>query len=186
MWGNVAIHQDPAEGKSKGQDASGEAIYLDNPAKNKTITLVYQRDPYETKPRPGPLPPARVENDEKTVLATGGAGVIKINQAIDQARVEGPGVLMQLATRTSASPTAPPDPNASPKITDAPSSRTTTGARPIEEPRATSLLMQNGVPRASAKPASQISQRSTAETEPALIPLTRQPTQSQRRVVDVR
>ncbi len=170
LWGNVAIHQDPAEGKTKGQDASGEAIYLDNPAENKTITLVYQRDPYETKPRPGPLPPARVENDEKTVLATGGAGVIKIDQAIDQARVEGPGVLMQLATRTSASPTAAPDPNVSPKTTDAPSSRTTIGARPIEEPHATSLLLQNGVPRASApdqlKPASRTSQRSTVPTEP--------------------
>ncbi len=169
LWGSVAIHQDPAEGKTKGQDASGEAINLENPAKNKAITRVYQRDPYETKPRPGPLPPARVENDEKTILATGGAGVIVMNQATDQAWVEGPGVLTQLATRTSASPTAPPDPNASPKTTDAPSSRTTTGARPVKEPRATSLLVQNGAPRASApeqlKSASQNSQRSSAETE---------------------
>ncbi len=35
MWGNVALHQDPAAGKTKGQEASGEAIYLDNRGKDK-------------------------------------------------------------------------------------------------------------------------------------------------------
>ena len=103
-------------------------------------------------------------------MATGGAGVIVMNQATDQAWVEGPGVLMQLATRTPASPAAPPDPNASAKTTDSPSSGTTTSTRPIQEPRATSLLVQNGAPRVSTpdqlKPASQISQRSTVATEP--------------------
>ena len=35
MRGNVALHQDPAAGKTKGQDASGEAVYLDNRGKDK-------------------------------------------------------------------------------------------------------------------------------------------------------
>jgi hypothetical protein len=119
LWGSVAIHQDPAEGKTKGQDAFGEAIYLDNPAKNKAITFVYQRNPRETRLLPGPLPPARVENDEKTITATGGDGVIVMNQATDQAWVEGPGVLTQLAIRTPNTPTASPASNTGPKTTDA-------------------------------------------------------------------
>ena len=170
LWGSVAIHQDPAEGKTKGQDASGEAINLDNPAKNKSITRVYQRDPYETKPRPGPLPPARVENDEKTILATGGAGVIVMNQATDQAWVEGPGVLKQLATRTSGSPTAPPASNEGPKTTDVSFSRTTAGARPVEEPLAMSSLLQTGVPQAGVpgqlKAGHPVRQSSSVQTEP--------------------
>ncbi len=170
LWGSVAVHQDPVEGKTKGQDASGEALYLDNPAKNKAVTFVYQRNPYETNPRPGPLPPARVEDDEKTILATGGAGVIKIDQAIDQARVEGPGVLMQLATRTAASPAAPPGSNEGTKTTDASFSRTTTGTRPTDEPLATSLLLQTDVPQASTpdqlRTGSPIVRPSVAQTEP--------------------
>ena len=31
MWGNVALHKDPAKGETKGEEASGEAIYLRQP-----------------------------------------------------------------------------------------------------------------------------------------------------------
>ena len=72
MWGNVALHQDPKKDKDKsagrsdkkGNDASGEALYLDNRGTNKAITYVYQRDPTEKTYLPGPLPPARVENND--------------------------------------------------------------------------------------------------------------------------
>ena len=73
MWGNVALHQDPKKDKDKDkmrdgpttrEDASGEAIYLDNRGTNKAITYVYQRDPTEKTYLPGPLPPARVRNRE--------------------------------------------------------------------------------------------------------------------------
>ena len=70
LWGSVAVHQDPAEGKTKGQDASGEALYLDNRGKGKAITFVFQRELNEKRPLPGPLPPAMVENDEKTIIAS--------------------------------------------------------------------------------------------------------------------
>jgi hypothetical protein len=170
LWGSVAIHQDPAEGKTKGQDAFGEAIYLDNPAKNKSLTYVYQRNPLEAKPSPGPLPPARVENDEKTITATGGAGVIVMNQGTDQAWVEGPGVLTQLATRTTASPAAPPAPTVGPKTTSTLPSRATTSRTLDDEPLATSLLVQTDVPQANArgqsKPASPIGEPSSSQMDP--------------------
>ena len=131
LWGSVAIHQDPAEGKTKGQDASGEASYLDNPAKNQAITWIFQREPNEKNPLPGPLPPARVENDEKTIIATGGDGVIKMNQGTDQAWVEGPGMLSQLSERAPSSPPAEPS-EADSKPTEALSSGTTHARAPGE------------------------------------------------------
>ena len=105
MWGNVALHQDPKKDKDKprdgsaerkGQDASGEALYLDNRGTNKAISYVYQRDPTEKIYLPGPLPPARVENDDMKISA---AGMIQMNQETDQAWVYGPGTLTQLAAR---------------------------------------------------------------------------------------
>jgi hypothetical protein len=104
MWGNVALHQDPKKDKDKkasateqkGQDASGEALYLDNQGKNKAISYVYQRDPTEKSYLPGPLPPAHVENDDIKIAA---AGTIKMNQGTDQAWVFGPGTLTQWAAR---------------------------------------------------------------------------------------
>jgi hypothetical protein len=149
LWGSVAIHQDPAEGKTKGQEASGEALYLYNPAKNKAITFVFQREPNEKTPRPGPLPPARVENDEKTITATGGDGVIVMNQATDQAWVEGPGTLTQRSTRAADPP--PADPPADPstpslKTANAPLTRHNTAAPASDEPLATSLLAQTNPP----------------------------------------
>ena len=82
MRGNVALHQDPAAGKTKGQEASGEAVYLDNRGKDKALTVVYQRDPGEKTRRPGPIPRARVENDENKITC---AGFITFNQETDQA-----------------------------------------------------------------------------------------------------
>ena len=57
---------------------------------------VYQRDPTEKTYLPGPLPPARVENDDIKIAA---AGMIQMNQGTDQAWVYGPGTLTQLAAR---------------------------------------------------------------------------------------
>ena len=80
MWGNVALHQDARKDKDKprdgsaekrGQDASGEALYLDNRGTNKAISYVYQRDPAEKMYLPGPLPPARVENDDMKIRRPG-------------------------------------------------------------------------------------------------------------------
>ena len=69
LWGSVAVHQDPAEGKTKGQDASGEALYLDNRGKDKAITFVFQRELEREKATPRPAPPAsgrkRRENDHR-------------------------------------------------------------------------------------------------------------------------
>ena len=106
MWGNVALHQDPkkdrdndkAQGASdkKGNDASGEALYLDNRGTNKAITYVYQRDPTAKSYVPGPIPPARVENNDMQITD---AGVIQMNQATDQAWAYGPGTLTQMAAR---------------------------------------------------------------------------------------
>jgi hypothetical protein len=104
MWGDVALHQDPKKDKNKaegaldkkGNDASGEALYLDNRGTNKVITYVYQHDPTERTFVLGPLPPARVENNDITIAD---AGIIQMNQATDQAWAYGPGTLTQLAAR---------------------------------------------------------------------------------------
>ncbi len=42
MFGSVSLHQDPAEGKIKGNDASGDALYLDNRGEGKALTYIYQ------------------------------------------------------------------------------------------------------------------------------------------------
>ena len=96
MWGSFSLHQDPEQGKTKGQDASGEALYLDNRGPNKVFTEIYQREPNEKTYLPGPLPPARVENDEMTITA---AGTLTMNQATDQAWAIGPGVLTQMPAK---------------------------------------------------------------------------------------
>ncbi len=103
MWGNVALHKDAAKKKKENgssekdeQDATGEAIYLDNLGPNKAVTFIYQRDPNEKYYLPGPLPPARVKNGERELAA---AGIIQVNQATDQAWVSGPGTFTQMAAR---------------------------------------------------------------------------------------
>jgi hypothetical protein len=104
MYGNVALHQDPAAGKTKGQEASGEAIYLDNRGKDKVHSRVYQRDPTEKTRRPGPLPPARVENEDNKIAV---AGFITMNQETDQVSADGRGMMTQLAARGSLTDKAP-------------------------------------------------------------------------------
>src|SRR5262249_30913621 len=101
MWGSVSLHQDPEQGKSKGQDASGEALYLDNRGKGKIITEIYQREPNEKTYLPGPLPPALVENEDLKITA---AGKLRMDQATDQAEVEGPGTLTQVSAKPLTAP----------------------------------------------------------------------------------
>ncbi len=139
FWGSVSLHQDPSEGKTKGQDASGEALYIDNRGEGKVISYVYQREPNEKTYLPGPLPPARVENDDKTIKA---AGVIMMNQATDQAWVEGAGTFTQLTERASDTLPAPTADN-QPAVATAPS-RSETGSQ--AGPRPTSLLSRNDSP----------------------------------------
>ena len=98
LLGNASLHQDPAEGQTKGQDASGEAMYIDNRGPGKAIVFVYQRDPTETTYLPGPLPPALVDKEGENVKITV-AGVLKMNQETDQVWAEGPGTLTQLVDR---------------------------------------------------------------------------------------
>ena len=137
LWGSVALHQDPPEGKAKGQEASGEALYLDNRGKDKAITFIYQREPGATYYLPGPVPPAKVENEQKIIT---GAGIIAMNQATDQAWVEGPGTLTQFSQRAAGSPTD--SLGAGRKTADAAGSPTA-AAVTSPEPRTTSLLAQN-------------------------------------------
>jgi hypothetical protein len=155
LWGSVSLHQEPAEGKTKGQDASGEAIYVDNRGEGKVISYVYQRDPNEKTYLAGPLPPARVENDDKTITA---AGVIKMNQATDQAWVAGPGTLTQQSERA---PDPPPATGAGiqPAVATAPKTiqpavattpRTGGSGSPVS-PRPTSMLSRNDRPVKTAE-----------------------------------
>jgi len=92
MFGSVSLHQDPAEGKVKGNDASGDALYLDNRGEGKALTYIYQRDPTEDPPRPGPLPLAWVSTEDRLIKGE----VIRVNQETDQAWVEGAGTSTQL------------------------------------------------------------------------------------------
>ncbi len=95
MFGSVSLHQDPAAGKIKGNDASGDALYLDNRGEGKALTYIYQRDPTEDPPRPGPLPLAWVSTEDRLVKGE----VIRVNQETDQAWVDGPGTSTQLTDR---------------------------------------------------------------------------------------
>jgi hypothetical protein len=109
MWGNAAVHQDPAAGKIKGQEATGEAIYLENRGPGKVHTIVYQRDPTEKIRRPDPLPRARAENDDNKITV---AGFLTMNQETDQVWANGPGTMTQLAApgfMTDKAPDAPAD-----------------------------------------------------------------------------
>ena len=77
LRGNVALHQDSppdkpenpdgTKAKPKSQDITGEAVYLDNhKGKGKMLAWVFYRDPNQP-PRPGPLPWAKVANDDMTI-----------------------------------------------------------------------------------------------------------------------
>ncbi len=112
FWGNVALHQDPAPGKKKGQDAVGEAMFIDNRGPSKAFTRLYHRDPTDKTPRPGPIPPARIENDDIIIVAR--SGYAGMDQALDQAWVEGAGSMIQLADRGFLTDKSPESPDATP------------------------------------------------------------------------
>jgi hypothetical protein len=103
MFGSVSLHQDPAQGKVKGNDASGDALYLDNRGEGKALTYVYQRDPTEDPPRPGPLPLAWVSTEDRLIKGE----LIRVNQESDQAWVDGPGTSTQVTDRGLLSDKAP-------------------------------------------------------------------------------
>lgn len=105
MFGGVSLHQDPAEGKAQGNDGSGEAAYIDNRGEGQALAYLYYRDPTENPPRPGPLPLAWITTDDRKIKGE----VIRVNQATDQAWVDGPGTSAQLTARGLLTDKAPED-----------------------------------------------------------------------------
>ncbi len=103
LFGSVAVHQDPAPGKSQADEAYGEAMYLENPGPGRAITHIYHRDPTEEPPRPGPLPLAWVVNEDRSIKGE----LIRVDQAADRVYVDGPGTSTQLADRNFLSDKKP-------------------------------------------------------------------------------
>ena len=64
-------------------------------ARARRLTYIYQRDPTEDPPRPGPLPLAWVSTEDRLLKGE----VIRVNQETDQAWVDGPGTSTQLTAR---------------------------------------------------------------------------------------
>jgi hypothetical protein len=124
LRGAVTFHQDPEAGKTKGTNVVGEAVDVYNHGERGTELLVFNYDPeaekakIEAQRKSFPRTPqqvkaesatwtkavaaarannplARVETDEMTVRGE----VVGLDQTIDQAWVEGPGSLTQLAAR---------------------------------------------------------------------------------------
>jgi hypothetical protein len=113
LRGAVYFHEDPAPGKQRGTNVTGEAIDVTNLGENRMYFKVYNIDPdkaaptdlrsrlskeqllarIETVGRSFPL--ARVETDDFTVEGPR----IGLNQLTDEAWVDGRGVLTQLAPR---------------------------------------------------------------------------------------
>ena len=109
MWGNVALHQDPAAGKTKGQEASGEAVYLDNRGKGKAASprLSTRPERKDATAWPHPARPGRERRQQDH-----SRGIPQMNQETDQAWATGPGTMTQLAARgflTDKSPDAAAD-----------------------------------------------------------------------------
>ena len=105
LRGNVALHQDSppdkpenpdgTKAKPKSQDINGEAVYLDNhKGKGKMLAWVFYRDPNQP-PRPGPLPWAKVANDDMTIRSE----KLRLDQEHDKVWGDGPGVLTQWTDR---------------------------------------------------------------------------------------
>ena len=98
LFGTVRLHQDPVPGKTKGQDAVGEALILHNDGPGKAIFNLYHHDPRvktakgEAAPR---RPLAQVVTEDQTIKGE----VIGVNQNSDEAWVYGPGQLIQLTDR---------------------------------------------------------------------------------------
>jgi hypothetical protein len=114
LFGRVRLHQDPSPGKTKGQDASGEALILHNEGPGKAIFNLFHRDP-RVKLAAGASPPrmplAEVITDDQTIKGER----IGVNQNTDEAWVYGPGQLIQLTDRnlmtdkTEETPAQDPD-----------------------------------------------------------------------------
>jgi hypothetical protein len=98
LFGAVTMHQDPAPGKTKGQDASGEALILLNEGPGKAIFNLYHRDPTVAKASDPPAkrwPHAKVKTEDMDIEGE----VVGVNQKTDQAWAYGPGKLVQLTDR---------------------------------------------------------------------------------------
>jgi hypothetical protein len=109
LFGAVTMHQDPAPGKIKGQDASGEALVLINEGPGKVIFDLYHRDPTHDQAKlaqRGPWPNARVTTEDMDIEGQ----VLKVNQKTDQAWVFGPGKLVQLTDRGVLTDRTPDNP----------------------------------------------------------------------------
>lgn len=98
LFGAVTLHQDPEPGKTKGQDASGEALILQSEGPGKAIFNLYHRDPTVARtadPAGKPRARARVTTEDMDIEGE----VIGVNQKTDQAWAYGPGKLVQLTDR---------------------------------------------------------------------------------------
>ncbi len=99
MFGTVSLHQDPSPGKTKGQDAYGEALILHTEGPGKAVFNLYHHDPRVAKTASPPAaarPPARVITEDMTIDGER----IGVNQVTDQAWAYGPGKLVQLTDRS--------------------------------------------------------------------------------------
>jgi hypothetical protein len=118
---NVVFHQDPEEGKTRGNDASGQALYVFNEGENKVRMVIFNdlpknviskegvselagSDPDKTRDRPQ-LPPAKISTDEMQITGP----LIGMDQTKDLAWVNGPGTLMQIVDRGMMADTNPVD-----------------------------------------------------------------------------
>ncbi len=97
LFGKVRLHQYPAPGKTKGQDASGEKLILHNEGPGRAVIDLYDRqDPENRKlARATPRPPAKVVTEDMTLEGQ----VLRLNQITDEAQAFGPGKLVQLTDR---------------------------------------------------------------------------------------
>ena len=59
LFGAVSMHQDPAPNKTKGTDATGEALILLNEGPGKAVFNLYHRDPTAVASRPRRQLPGR-------------------------------------------------------------------------------------------------------------------------------
>ncbi len=117
LRGNVAVHQDkspdPAkkgQARPKGDDITGEAVYLDNKGKGKMNARVYHRDPTDSTPIPGPIRWAKVSTDDMITFGQ----VLWMDQENDKVWANGPGTLLQwtdraMMTDKTPEPQAPAD-----------------------------------------------------------------------------
>ncbi len=99
LFGGVSFHQDPAPGKTKGEDATGEVLVLFNDGPGQAIFHLYHRDATDPRVAAEPTrrwPRARITSEEMDIE---GEGEIGLNQKTDQAWVHGPGRLVQLTDR---------------------------------------------------------------------------------------